>query len=127
MFSWEDFLSISRQLSNNNDEASYRSSISRAYYASLHLCKQKLVDLDSNFSPSRSGGDSHKQIIDQYKMQSKGILKSIGVQLDTLKGKRVKSDYIPFPEVTKKNSCEAIKLSEIIIGKLGQIEDGSFD
>lgn len=126
MFSWADFLNISKNLSNGSDEASYRSSISRAYYATLHLCKQKLIESDDSFSEPR-GGDTHRQIIDHYKRQSKGILKTIGIQLDSLKLKRIKSDYKLSPTVTQDHSRQAIKLSETIIGKLENVREDLFD
>jgi uncharacterized protein (UPF0332 family) len=33
MFDWDDFLVLAKELAQNNDEASLRTSISRIYYA----------------------------------------------------------------------------------------------
>ena len=40
-FSWLDYLSLAENLSKSDDEASLRSSVSRAYYAVYHAALQK--------------------------------------------------------------------------------------
>jgi hypothetical protein len=45
MFYWLDYLDLARRLANDLEEASQRSSISRAYYAAFHTAKRHIEEL----------------------------------------------------------------------------------
>jgi uncharacterized protein (UPF0332 family) len=42
-FSWFEYLRLADQLSQNTDEASHRTSISRAYYSVYHIASARAV------------------------------------------------------------------------------------
>jgi uncharacterized protein (UPF0332 family) len=63
-FDWREFAKLAEFLAERGDEASLRSSVSRAYYAVFHLAQAALTRHDPDFDQHR-GSDSHKLVWDR--------------------------------------------------------------
>ena len=64
-FDWADYLRLAEDLANKPDEASQRTSISRAYYFVYHIASARAI---SNGHPA--GGNSHSKIWQLYQGQT---------------------------------------------------------
>ncbi|MGB0861830.1 MAG: HEPN domain-containing protein [Saprospiraceae bacterium] len=123
-FNWREYLSLSKELIQNKNEASYRSAISRAYYSIFNvLC------LYINRFQSRR--DKHKQLIDIFQSEDEwhrisntldGVddddLLHIGFEMRHLRSMRNKADYdnnYSITERTAQEVCEKVEnIFEII-------------
>lgn len=124
MFEWKNYLKVAEDLIENSDsEESCRASISRAYYSAFNLCKEKYLVLSGEVAIPKE--DSHKFVIDQY-LNSKKVAKSIGNKLNTLKIKRVVSDYNAKDKVDILKAKDQIKLAKKIIEEDLHLVDETF-
>jgi len=112
MFDWNTYLKLAEDLiEENSSQEACRTSISRAYYSVYNLCKDKYLDLSDAQMVKK---DSHKFIIDKY-LEEKKVAKSIGHKLNTLKAKRVKSDYYSSEKIDIKIAKETLLLARKIL------------
>jgi hypothetical protein len=88
-FDWNEYLTLAEQLAQVNDEASKRSSVSRAYYSAFH---DALSRAEQKCGP-KQGGNSHQWCWDKYMYTLDPACNQIGIDGDRLKAKRVKADY----------------------------------
>jgi hypothetical protein len=88
-FDWNEYLTLAEQLAQRNDEASKRSSVSRAYYSAFHDAFSRA---EQNCGP-KQGGNSHQWCWDRYIYTPDAACNQIGVDGDRLKAKRVRADY----------------------------------
>lgn len=120
-FNPEDFLNLARVLLADTDpnleNARYRSSISRAYYAAFLKAREKCAERGGY----RYGNspDVHREVIEDVK----GILgdRTSGDFLRSLRELRTKADYDLYPNPNKKKVEEAIDLSDLVIGRVKSI------
>jgi uncharacterized protein (UPF0332 family) len=107
-FNWYKYFELAEKLLMNEDEASYRSSISRAYYSLFNYLCGLVSDL-----PRR---DKHQELITFLKEKedewngrlandfagvSDDDIRFIGDELKYLRNMRNKSDYDALPNITK--------------------------
>jgi len=92
-FDWNNFLSLAEQLALNDDEASKRTAISRAYYCIFNLAYARA---ELSVGP-RPGGErsSHQWCWRQYKGTENQTCVKLGNAGDRLKRMRVEADYNP--------------------------------
>ena len=92
-FDWREYLNLAKCLAGQegivpNQEASFRSAVSRAYYAAFCHARNRARDLDG-FSP-KGTGDDHQRVRKHFKCQGK---ESIASTLDDLRQWRNHCDY----------------------------------
>lgn len=118
-FEWEHYLHLAQRLAQEDDEASQRSAISRAYYAAFHTARKYVEKAHPEVS-LRQHGVEHGAIWDHLKLGSSRE-PVIGQQGDRLRQARVKADYrivgLRFPQDTKL----AIEQARLIIQTLGSM------
>lgn len=91
-FEWQDYYDIAQRLAAIEMEATWRSAISRAYYAVFHLAEKKYAEF--NASPMIfEGGYSHHKVWEWFARQHNRIYKRIGNAGFSLKEDRVTADY----------------------------------
>lgn len=93
-FDPKDFFELAKQLFDDlkyNEDARYRTSISRAYYAAHLVCKKKLEDIGVSFPIEKDErmGRIHELVI--YTLKRKN--RHIGEMLSNLRQKRNWADY----------------------------------
>jgi hypothetical protein len=88
-FDWNNFLVLADELAGHNDEASKRTSISRAYYSAFH---DALTRAERNCG-QKQGGNSHQWCWDRYIYTQDDTCNQLGIDGNRLKAKRVKADY----------------------------------
>lgn len=114
-FDWIDYLKIAKELLEDADntqiqEAYYRSSISRTYYAVFSILRIK-ADLEK-YMPS---SNIHMKVIDYYKNSNISNEKQIGDLLDKLRTLRNTADYNRNKNINKEYAERAIlKANEIL-------------
>ncbi|MHA1868926.1 MAG: HEPN domain-containing protein [Candidatus Heimdallarchaeaceae archaeon] len=95
-FSWDDFLDLAIELTENetmksNEEARLRSSISRAYYSVFCKSRNYLIKQERKNPPRNS--NVHSFVINSYKKDPDIIKREIGHNLHRLRNYRNKADY----------------------------------
>lgn len=93
-FDWSGYLTLAKHLNDrSNDfpdqEAAYRSAISRAYYAVFCLARNYVKDVDR----TEFHGNDHKQLQNHLRNHADKSRKKIGNQLRKLHQHRIKADY----------------------------------
>lgn len=88
-FDWPDYLTLARTLSTGPDEASQRSSISRAYYYAFHVANDRAKAL-GYISP---GFSEHGALWTHYQSRTDLRCKKIGAIGFRMKKRRVDADY----------------------------------
>jgi uncharacterized protein (UPF0332 family) len=93
MFNWSHFFEVAQCLAETDDEASYRSALSRAYYAAFHHARMYLARIDPELQIPAHGG-AHEAVPQQLKLQNRTRqAKNAGTKLDKLKRLRKWADY----------------------------------
>ena len=88
-FNWSDYLTLAVTLSNNTDEASRRSSISRAYYSVYHTASDRAVSL--GYTPP--GRSEHAALWSHYQSRPDSGCKKLGAIGFRMRRRRVEADY----------------------------------
>lgn len=95
-----DFLLLAKGISSQPGEAHQRTSISRAYYAAYHWCKDWHAALPAPGSAGSQQGGAHQVLISQLlnpapelTAELKRKSKMIGYALQDLRAKRTLADY----------------------------------
>jgi uncharacterized protein (UPF0332 family) len=93
-FDWTNFFVLAEDLARNNDEASKRSAISRAYYFVFHLA---FARAESTAGQYRAGEPSHQWCWDKYAntyvATRDRVCNQIWLAGDRMKRSRMKADY----------------------------------
>lgn len=114
MFDWSHYLLLARKLASDQDEASWRTAISRAYYAAFcTACTHAPL-----FRPI--GDDAkHDVVWNAFVDRSQQNPPRVNVQIQQdgkkLKSKRQHADYQARHSVTKADADEAIRLAEKLL------------
>jgi hypothetical protein len=88
-FDWNQFLVLAEELAAKEDEASKRTSISRAYYSAFH---DALIRAERNCGP-KQGANSHDWCWNKYLYTQNEVCHQLGIDGGRLKAKRVHADY----------------------------------
>jgi uncharacterized protein (UPF0332 family) len=89
MFQWADFIAVATALSTATDEASLRSSVSRAYYAAFHSAR---TYVRNQGAPLSRHGQIHQDVHDAL-VRGQRHEKSAAIHLGRLKQARTAADY----------------------------------
>ena len=117
-FEWTDFISCAKDLGSKSDEASWRSSISRAYYGAFGKIKIYCV---GKYRLSISGDSVHQKVIQKLKESDDRREYSLGNTLSSLRTKRNDADYEAHARITKPIVDETIRKSESMVHLLEEI------
>jgi len=116
-------------LSNRQDEAAYRSAISRAYYACF-LTTREIAFRCCNPAVRRSGGVSRERDIRHSSLKNcclkpeAGLaVKQLGKDLDHLRGSREDADYEMSKSISSADAQQAIDDAEALLEELTHIGD----
>jgi hypothetical protein len=107
-----DFLTLAMFLASRHDEASWRTSISRGYYAAFHVARDLLEDLGFNVPQADR---AHAFL--WFRLQNSGVpsVASAGQQLQDLRRRRNDSDYDFSYRVDRAGARSELQTSERII------------
>jgi uncharacterized protein (UPF0332 family) len=87
VFDWSEYLKLAKQLAANPDEASRRSSISRAYYCVYHKASERAV------STGYVDQQSHWKLWDVYDRNTDRACRKLSSIGSRMKKERVAADY----------------------------------
>ena len=85
-----DFLAVAQRLLTEPDEASWRTAVSRAYYAAFHAGREFFVGIRFQVPHSER---AHAYLWLRLQNCKDGLLKTAGSDLHDLREKRNKADY----------------------------------
>jgi uncharacterized protein (UPF0332 family) len=106
-FDWSEYLNLANQLAANADEASQRSSISRAYYCVYHKASDRAVA--NGYVDERS----HKKLWDLYNRNTDRACRELHNIGSRMKKERQDADY----------KREAARISERMTAQLNRAND----
>ena len=109
---WRDFLSLAARLAVATAEADWRTAVSRAYYATFHVARQLLADL--NFTVPRADR-AHQYLVFRLSNCGESPVEQAGRDLETLRRLRNRADYDDAPAVTQPQAAAAVRLADGII------------
>ncbi|SRR6266480_5189799 len=114
-FDWNNYFTLAEELAVRKDEASKRTSISRAYYSAFH---DAMIRAERNCGP-KEGGNSHDWCWNKYFWSRNDSCDQVGIEGKRLKAKRVEADYKADPinrldEVVQRALADARRLKERI-------------
>lgn len=123
MFPYDDYLQLARDLAIKKDEASQRSAVSRAYYASFHKCKIYAEDTGFQFPRMRDGrkANIHEEVGIFFEKFEDGDLVSVGANLRRLKTIRNKCDYDSVVSRLENKTEDALVKADNIFNSFGSI------
>lgn len=113
----EDILNLAESLCTSPEEASYRFSVSRAYYANYHEAKRLAEDLGLQLG---TGMGVHQSLISSFRGHGHSHEKIAG-RLNRLKIARVKSDYRLSESITKKEAEFLVCSAKSLLGDLQRL------
>lgn len=116
-FDWINYLILAAELSKEtsttaNQQAKFRSAVSRAYYAAFNQAKIFLEDRDKITIQKTN---VHKAVINQFQNSPDLTRQKIGNRLQVLRSYRNQADYDAVIAVTAQTCQEAITLARRII------------
>lgn len=120
-FGWPDYLRLAKKLAEQDDEASHRSAISRAYYAAFHLARRYV----HNQSPGelRKTGEDHYRVWNYLSRGARRQEQAAGVSGKKLCDARKMADYdlqgLSFPRAVR----DALSSAETIVNSLSALEN----
>ena len=113
-FNWIDFIKLAKRLvENQDDEASLRSGISRAYYGVFCIARNK-AGL-KNYKKA----DVHREVIKCYRNSGSCDEAEAGVILDQMRKERNIADYDEDKEIKSELAKRVLLKAEKILKKLG--------
>ena len=113
-FNWAEYLRLATDLSQNADEASHRTSISRAYYSIFHAATSQA---------RRNGfvGATHKGLWAVYAKDADRRCRKLAQKANTMKVARTDADYLDFvPRVFDRMAQQLIDANDFMT-LLGQL------
>lgn len=120
MFDWQKYLELAQALAGHpDDEASWRSATSRAYYAAYHRARSRLPE---GILGRMRDGQSHAEVWDFFRNASEKIPRSIGINGDRLKQMRVNADYRSREQHRQVDAKTAIELACRIVKQLEEVQ-----
>jgi uncharacterized protein (UPF0332 family) len=114
-FDFAEYLDLAEALAIANDEAAWRSAISRAYYAVLHLAFQALpVSIRTTISHRTT----HRATWQFYTASSVPVCRQIGHAGIRLLDSRMYADYRALPSVSSVQAVRHVNDAREIMGRL---------
>jgi hypothetical protein len=107
-FDFVDFLDLADDLSNRSDEAAWRSAISRAYYAILHVAYRTLP---APAQATISHRTAHRTTWQFYTASSVAACRQIGHAGIRLQRARVQADYRALPYISLAQTLRDVALA----------------
>lgn len=109
-FDWSEYLALAKRLATNNDEASRRSAISRAYYCVYHKATERAV---------ASGCQDPKSHVKLWDLYTKGQSDKACIKLfnigNRMKKERVEADYNPVaPRITDRMNVQLQRAKDFL-------------
>lgn len=117
MFPCDDCLQLAKNLSITNDEASLRSAVSRAYYASYHKAKIFAQNNGVKFSGGKRS-EIHQNVISFLGNRKDENLRLLSCELDRLRNSRNICDYADKVKSVDKMAQNAIVGAEKIFNNI---------
>ena len=113
-FDPKGFLTLAETLASNpaGDPATYRSALSRAYYAVFLVARESLTT-KGVISPSFSASD-HGLVIRTLR----SLNRQVGDQLDKLRRKRNRADYVLTTQVSQAEAMQTVATANALRTKL---------
>lgn len=108
-FDWKDYVCLAEELLNRDEESCLRSAISRAYYGTFCVARNR------KGYQSYKGGDVHLKVINAYKFSANGNDRDIGRLLDKLRRSRNEADYNENKRINKNISQRMIFAAKQIL------------
>ncbi|GAB4409013.1 MAG: hypothetical protein Kow00106_02350 [Anaerolineae bacterium] len=90
MFDWSEYYLLAKSLAGQDDEASQRSAVSRAYYAAFCSARNQLRQEGESIPNT---GKAHEVVWDHYQNNPEKRRRQIGQQGKRLRRKRNRADY----------------------------------
>ncbi len=112
-FNWIDFIELAKSLIENQDEASLRSGISRAYYGAFCIARNK------KGLKGYKKADVHKKVIKSYQDSSSINEQYVGKILDELRRGRNHADYDEDKEIKFELARRILLKAEEALKRLG--------
>jgi hypothetical protein len=109
-FDWNDYFRLAEHLAQADDEASKRTSVSRAYYSAFH---DAMTRAERNCG-RKLGGNSHQWCWDRFIYTQDDTSNQLGLDGNRLKVKRHKADY---------EAAKIHRLDEFVAGALEDARD----
>lgn len=120
VFNWVHFIDLANSLLNYGDsnliEASYRASISRAYYGAF--CMARNVASKKGWINIKNSSEDHKLVKNYYKDRKDNTRKQIGINLDRLHKARKGADYEDICANPDKTALKCVRQAQDIKNKL---------
>lgn len=110
-FDWSAYWALAKELAARTDEASLRSSVSRAYYSAYHSA---LNAVELNVEGIR---DSHKTVVEYYERAANSTMRGIANRLAGLHRDRLNADYRANP------SCTVAKADAVLMKAKRIVDD----
>lgn len=124
-FDWKKYLELAEYISNNSgslpdEEACYRASISRAYYAAFCIT---CCYLRESAGEKYEGGDAHKKVRDYLQKTNDTRKRKIANQLKVLHDKRKLADYSDniYQDKPRSMAIKAIFSAKTIISEINEL------
>jgi len=102
-FDWFQFLQLAQTLAMKGDEASKRTSISRAYYSVFHLAHARAV---GNCGPTPPNTSKHAWCWEKYINSTDKTCAALGIVGNRLKRARQNADYDSPPIPRLNETCQ---------------------
>lgn len=115
-FDWRDYLKLSDELAKRTDEASWRSSISRAYFGAWCIARNKKGYKDYE---TKAKENIHWLVINAYKGEKYKSLRKAGWNLDELRKNRNDADYNEDRLIDKDVAERMLILAKQVLTSLG--------
>ena len=122
-FDWFSYLTLAEYMRDKvdefpNQEATYRSVISRAYYAAFCMTRNYVREVDN----TEFHGDDHKVLQNYLKHHPHKTRKKLGSQLQDLHQHRIKADYHDnLDELAGNKASRAVILAKRIVETIAQL------
>lgn len=117
-FDWFEYRAVAQTLSQNADEASLRTAVSRAYYCAYHQARIHLAELH-HFQASEDK-PAHDQVWREFSKMGMSY-REVWNKGDRLKKFRVDADYRSDAHINAETAAASIKLADRVIECLRQI------
>lgn len=117
MFPCDGYLQLAKNLSVINDEASLRSAVSRAYYASYHKAKIFAQNSGIKFSSGKRS-EIHQEVINFLRSHKNEDIALLSLELDRLRNNRNKCDYADKVKGVAREALNAIVGAEKIFNNI---------
>ncbi len=101
MFNWANYLKLADNLLEQDNEAAFRSAVSRAYYAAYNRARQKLIEEGLTYRADPSEPSKHKAVWDDYRNTADNTRRKVGNDGDRLRRSRAEADYNASTSVTQ--------------------------